>query len=96
MQKVILLYLAVWDSSDAHKRVVTPTSVVSKFKKGEIFPFYSYVFEQCDFMAAAVTDRSLTEVTTRKYNLSMWNLSPFFEMKYDADFLDFYFAANHY
>lgn len=42
---------------EAHKRAVTTSNVLAGFKKAGIFHFYPYVFEECDFMATAITDR---------------------------------------
>ena len=40
-----------------HEKAITPTNIISGFKKTGIFPLNEHIFDECDFLPSLVTDQ---------------------------------------
>lgn len=64
----------------AFPKAMTPTNIVSAFKKCGIFPFDRHLFSDEDYMPSLVTDRSYNasqeEETTRDDDVAMVSAGP--------------------
>lgn len=55
--KTITIYEIAALSSEAMNRALTPSNILSAFKKTGIYPYNRSVFEDCDYLMSYVTDR---------------------------------------
>ena len=38
------------------EKAMTPTNIIARFKKADIFPLDEHIFDECDFLPNLVTD----------------------------------------